>query len=314
MEYQAISARGVGCLAFREVSVQIMTSNNSLRTVALMAVLTALLVVIGRAFGGNGGMMLMLVVGIAINFGTYWFSDRIALSMSGAKEISVEEAPELHAMVEELAGNAGLPKPRVYVMDSTTPNAFATGRNPAHAAVAVTVGITRLLNRQELSAVLAHELAHIRNRDTLIGAFAASIAGAISMIAHMLQWALIFGRGDDDESGGLGIIGMIATIIIAPIAASIIQLAISRTREYGADATGARIVGDPLALASALEKLQTANQMAPMQVNPATAHQFTVQPIASGLAGLFSTHPPIEERIRRLREMSMSPACYMGRF
>lgn len=290
-----------------------MNAGNTLKTALLLTTLTVLFVLVGRLLGGTGGMVLALGLALAMNFGAYWFSDRLALSMAGAKEVSPAEAPELHWLVERLATQARLPKPRVYVMETPTPNAFATGRDPSHAAVAVTTGITRMLDRHELAGVLAHELAHVRNRDTLIAAVVATIAGAITAIANMAQWALMFGglgHSEDDEEGGLaGLAGGILMIFLAPIAATIIQLAISRAREFDADATGARILGDPLPLASALGKLEVANHALPLHVNPSTAHQFTVQPFADGgLMALFSTHPPVAERVARLRAMAMRPA------
>lgn len=293
-----------------------MNTGNTLKTVFLLTALTVLLVIVGRAIGGTGGMILAFGLAVVMNFGAYWFSDRLALSMSGAREVSYEDAPELHRIVERLALQARLPKPRVYVMDSVAPNAFATGRDPSHAAVAVTTGITRILSRDELAGVIAHELAHVRNRDTLISAVVATIAGAITMIANMAQWALIFGglgRGEDEDGEGLaGLASGLLMIFLAPIAATIIQLAISRAREFDADATGARILGDPLPLARALEKLEAANRAIPMPVNPSTAHQFTVQPLTgSAMMALFSTHPPIAERVARLHQMAMRPTSYV---
>ena len=294
-----------------------MSSGNTLKTVILLTALTVLLVLVGRMLAGTGGMVLAFGLALVMNLGAYWFSDRIALAMSGAKEASYQEAPDLHRLVERLAAQSRIPKPRVYLMDNVTPNAFATGRGPGHAAVAVTTGILRILDQDELGGVLAHELAHIRNRDVLVATVVATVAGAITMIANMAQWALLFGgfgRSEDDEGGAEGLAGLasgILMIFLAPIAAALIQLAISRGREYGADATGARILGDPLPLARALEKLEMANQAVPMQVNPATAHQFTVQPFAGGgLMGLFSTHPPMAERVARLRQMALQPASY----
>ena len=284
-----------------------MTSANTLKSAVLLALLTGLLVVIGRALGGASGMVFAFGLAVLMNFGAYWYSDKLALSMAGAREAAPAEAPGLHRIVEEIAYLTGMPKPRVYVVDSPSPNAFATGRDPKHAAVAVTTGIMSLLDERELRGVLAHELAHVRNRDTLIATIAATIAGAISMLAQMAQWALLFGgfgRRDDDESPGL--VGGLFTIILAPIIATIIQLAISRAREYEADATGARLVHDPLALASALQKLQCGTEVRPMvNANPATAHLFIVNPF-SGLnfAGWFSTHPPTEDRVRRLYQMA----------
>jgi heat shock protein HtpX len=285
---------------------------SNLKTTLLLTLLTLLFVTVGNAFGGNGGMVLAFGMAMAMNFGAYWFSDKMALAMAGAKEVAPEEAPGLHRLVEQLALQARLPKPRVYLMNSDSPNAFATGRNPDHAAVAVTTGIQRILTQDELAGVLAHELAHIRNHDTLISAVVATMAGAITMIANMAQWAMLFGgfgRGDDEEEGGMaGLAGSLLMIIVAPIAATLVQLAISRAREYSADSMGARILGDPLPLARALEKLEIGNHALPMSVNPATAHQFTVQPLSGqGLSGLFSTHPPIAERVARLSQMALRP-------
>ncbi|MEW6594279.1 MAG: zinc metalloprotease HtpX [Thermodesulfobacteriota bacterium] len=276
---------------------------NMLKTFVLMAGLTALFMAAGQALGGKQGMTMALVMALAMNFFAYWFSDKMALAMSGAREVSREQAPELHAMVEHLAGRAGLPKPRVYIMPQETPNAFATGRNPEHSAVAVTAGLMRLLNRDELEGVLAHELAHIKNRDILISSIAAVMAGAISYLATMAQWAMIFGggRSSDNEDNGGGLIGGIAMMIVAPIAAMLIQMAISRSREYLADATGAKICGHPASLASALKRLADSNERLPMEVNPATAQMYIVNPLSGGaIANLFSTHPPMAERIKRL--------------
>ena len=289
---------------------------NTIKTTILLTALTLLLLLIGGQLGGTGGMVLAFGLAIAMNMGAYWYSDRLALSMSGAQEVSYAEAPELHRIVDRLADQARLPKPRVYVIESAAPNAFATGRDPSHAAVAVTTGIVQILNRDELAAVLAHELAHIRNRDTLISAIVATVAGAITMIANMAQWALMFGGLSRDEDGGEdsgGLIGSLVLIVVAPIAALLIQLAISRSREYAADETGAWIMGDPLPLASALEKLHYANAAIPMRVSPALAHQFTVQPLAGGaLMGLFSTHPDIQTRVARLRELALRPLAYQA--
>lgn len=285
-----------------------MTSTNTIKTVLLLGALTAVLLVAGRIIAGPGGMTIALIFALIMNLGAYWFSDKIALSMSGAKETSYDQAPELHGMVERLAANAGLPKPRVYVIDNASPNAFATGRDPHHSAVAVTTGIAGLLDREELAGVIAHELAHIRNRDTLIVCIAAAIAGAITYLAYMAQWAMIFGGfgREDDEGGGIGsLVSSLLLIILAPIAAMVIQMAISRAREYDADATGARILGNPLPLASALGKLQAGVQYRPMNnAKPATAPLYIVNPfMGGGFSSLFSTHPPIEERIARLRAM-----------
>lgn len=279
---------------------------NMFKTFILMAALTALFMLAGQVIGGRSGLHFALVMAGAMNFFAYWFSDTLALRMSGAREVDKAEAPELHGIVEDLASRAGLPKPRVYVTPAETPNAFATGRNPEHAAVAVTSGIMRILSREELRGVLAHELAHIKNRDILISSIAAVLAGAISYLATMAQWAMIFGggRSDDDEGGG-NFIGVILTMILAPIAAMLIQMAISRSREYLADSSGAKIAGQPLSLANALTKLEEWNHRLPMQVNPAQAQMYIVNPLtAQSFARLFSTHPPIEERVARLRQMA----------
>ncbi len=276
-----------------------------LRTTVLLAALTALFIVIGGAIGGNQGMFVAFIFALLMNFGSYWFSDKIVLTMYRAQEVSPREAPELHRLVQRLAQRAGIPMPRVYIIPSDAPNAFATGRNPQHGAVAVTEGIIRLLDEDELAGVLAHELGHIRNRDTLIMTVAATLAGAITMLAHMAQWGAIFGGlGRRDDEGNGGVFGLLFMAILAPIAATLIQLAISRSREYFADSTGAAIAGSPRGLARALEKLHYASQRVPMEANPATAHLFIVNPLTGGsLLNLFSTHPPIEERIRRLRRM-----------
>ena len=275
------------------------------KTFIFLAALTALFMFVGRMLGGQAGMTMALVLALGMNFVAYWFSDRMALAMSGAREVSEAEAPQLHSIVAKLAVSAGIPKPRVYIIDQETPNAFATGRNPEHAAVAVTVGILRLLTHEELEGVLAHELAHIKNRDILISSIAAVFAGAISYLANMAQWALIFGGfSSDDDDDGAGVIGTVVMMIVAPLAAMLIQMAISRSREYLADATGARICRHPEALASALRKLEEWNHRLPMDVNPATAQMYIVNPLTAGaVANLFSTHPPIQERIRRLLEM-----------
>ena len=277
---------------------------NSLKTAVLLGALTGLLVLIGGYVGGQNGMLIAFLFAMGMNFFSYWFSDRIVLRMYRAQEVTPQQAPELHRLVQDLAMKAGLPMPRVYIIPGDTPNAFATGRNEKHAVVAVTEGILRILSREELEGVISHELTHIKNRDILIGSIAATIAGAITMLANMAQWAAIFGgaRGDDDEGGGM--IGMLAMAILAPVAAMLIQMAISRSREYLADDGGARVSGKPWALASALEKLQAASRAIPMNANPSTAHIFTVSPLSGrSFASLFSTHPPIEERIARLRSM-----------
>jgi len=277
---------------------------NQMKTALLLGLLTCLIVLIGDAAGGRNGMLAALVFALLMNLCSYWFSDKIVLSLYRAREVSEAEAPELYGIVRKLCAAAGLPLPRVYIIPADAPNAFATGRNPQHAAVAVTEGIMRLLSRDELEGVLAHELAHIHNRDILIGTIAAVLAGAVTMIANMARWAAIFGAGgrdDEDRGGGLG---MLLVAIIAPIAALIIQLAISRSREYLADETGARFAGNPLSLASALEKLSFASQRVPLPAHPSTAHLFIVHPLSgSSLMNLFSTHPPVEERIQRLRSL-----------
>jgi heat shock protein HtpX len=282
---------------------------NTFKSTLLLAGLTGLFVVIGGALGGQTGMIIALVFALAMNMGAWWFSDSLALKMSGAREVTPAEAPELHAMVEQLAARADIPKPRVYIIESETPNAFATGRSPAKGAVAVTTGIARLLTRDELAGVVAHELAHIKHRDTLISSVAATFAGAITMLADMAMWGMMFagltGQGDDEEDGGIaGMVGAVLMMILAPIAAMIIQMAISRSREYLADAGGARILGDPLPLASALEKLEWASGRVPMQASPATSHMYIVNPlVGGGVANLFRTHPVTSERIARLRSM-----------
>lgn len=270
-----------------------------LRTTILMATLGGLLVAIGAIVGGARGAAGFLVIALLINFFSYWFSDKIALASAGAKPISEQEAPGLYAMVRELTTRAGLPMPRLYVIPSEQPNAFATGRNPKHSAVAVTSGITRLLSEDELRGVISHELGHVRNRDILTQSVAAAIGTAITWIAYMLMWF-----GSDDDNSPLGLIAGLALVILAPISASLIQLAISRQREYSADATGAWICGNPESLASALLRLEEGAKAMPMQANPATEPLYIVKPFAGGgIASLFSTHPPIEERVRRLRQM-----------
>ena len=281
---------------------------NTLKTTFLMALLTMLLVLAGGAIGGRGGMTFALIMAGVMNFVSYWFSDKIVLAMYGAKEVTEAEQPEFYGLVRQLAAQAAIPMPRVYVIPSETPNAFATGRNPEHAAVAATAGIMRILTREELMGVMAHELTHVKNRDILISSVAATIAGAITYLAQMAQWAAIFGGGRDrdEEGGGFGLIIM---AIVAPIAAMLIQMAISRSREFGADRGGAEVSGNPLYLANALRKLEMANRQIPMaDASPATAHMFIVNPLTGGgLMSLFSTHPPMEERVRRLEEMAYGP-------
>ncbi|MGZ3578753.1 MAG: zinc metalloprotease HtpX [Syntrophales bacterium] len=278
---------------------------NTIKTGLLLGVLTGLLMLIGGYFGGKQGVVIAFIFATVMNFGAYWFSDKLILRMYSAQEVGESQAPQLYAMVKNLALKAGLPTPKVYIVPGETPNAFATGRNEEHAVVAVTEGILRILNREELEGVLAHELTHIKNKDMLIGSIAATLAGAIVMLANMAQWAAIFGGSnrDDSEEGG-GIICLIAMAILAPIAATIIQMAISRSREYLADEGGARVSGKPYGLAGALEKLSKASQAIPMDANPSTAHMFIVNPLTGkSLMNLFSTHPPIEERVARLRSM-----------
>ncbi len=281
--------------------------SNVFKTGILLIALTAMLVLLGGALGGRGGMMIGLVMALVMNVGSYWFSDKIVLRMYGAQEIDERAAPGLHATVRRLATRAGIPMPRVYMIDGDSPNAFATGRNPDHAAVAVTSGIMRILSDDELEGVLAHELAHVKNRDILISTIAATLAGAITYMAHMVQWSAFMGgaRSDDDE-GGSSMAGGLLMAFLAPIAAMLVQMAVSRAREYEADATGARIAGRPDGLSRALGKLHMASEALPMNANPATAHLFIVNPLSGrALMRLFSTHPPIEDRIARLAAMGM---------
>jgi heat shock protein HtpX len=280
--------------------------SNIFKTGLLLAVLTVMLVLLGGAVGGRQGMLIAFFVAVAMNFVSYWFSDKMVLAAYGAQPIEEASAPRLYAIVHRLATRAGIPMPRVYLVPSETPNAFATGRNPQHAVVAVTEGIMRILDEEELEGVLAHELSHVKNRDVLISTIAATLAGAITYLAHMAQWAAMFGgRSRDDEEGGSNPIAMILLAILAPIAALLVQMAVSRSREFQADATGAQVAGRSWGLAKALEKLQMANQAMPMaDATPATAHLFIVNPLSGQtLMRLFSTHPPLEERIARLRAM-----------
>ncbi len=277
---------------------------NTMKTMVLMVALTLMMVFFGGLMGGKTGMTVALIMAFGMNFVTYWFSDKIVLKMYGAQPVTEAEAPELYRMIEKLAQRASLPMPRLYVIDGDQPNAFATGRNPEHGVVAVTTGIMQILSREELEGVLAHELAHIKHRDILIGTVAASFAGAISYLAQMAQWAMIFGGRSDDEGEGHSLLSSLVMMIVGPLAAMIIQMAISRSREYAADAGGARIAGNPMYLAKALRKLQMASQRIPMNANPATAHMFIVNPLrGGGIMKLFSTHPPMEERIARLESM-----------
>jgi len=279
--------------------------SNTLKTTFLLALMTGLLLWIGQALGGSQGLVLALLMAALMNLGSWWFSDRIVLRMYGARELSQSDAPELYATVHDLALAAGMPMPRLYLVPSDSPNAFATGRSPAHAAVAVTEGILRLLSRAELRGVLAHELSHVRNRDTLISAIAATLAGVILMVARMAQFAALFGgmrRDDREGSSGLELLVM---VVVAPLAAMLIQMAVSRSREYQADASGAHISHSPHDLAAALEKIAVASSRVPLPAGPATAHLWIVNPLrGSWIANLFSTHPPVEERIRRLRAMA----------
>lgn len=277
-----------------------------LRTTLLLGALTGLLMAFGNAVGGSHGMTMALIFAVVMNVGAYWFSDKMVLAAYGARQVTEAEAPQLYRIVHNLALGAGIPMPKVYIIPSDSPNAFATGRNPNHAAVAATEGLLRMMDEREITGVLAHELSHVKNRDILISTIAATIAGAVGFLAHMAQWGAMFGgfRRNDDEGGASGI-ELIVLAILTPLMAGIIQMAISRTREYAADETGARMCGDPMALASALRKLGMASQRLPMDASPATAHMFIVNPLAGvNFANWFSTHPPLEERIARLEAMA----------
>ena len=279
---------------------------NTIKTGTLMITLTFLLVMIGKAVGGEAGMAIALLFSLGTNFVSYFFSDKIVLSMYGAREVDENSAPELYDIVMELSTRAGLPMPKVYIIDEQYANAFATGRNPQHSAVAVTAGILRILDKDELSGVIAHELGHIKNRDILISTIAASIAGAIGTIAYMAKWAAIFGGGRSDDEEGGSPVAMIVMAIVAPIAAMIIQMAISRAREYKADASGAAISGNPEYLASALLKLQSGADRVHADINPSAAHMFIVNPLSGDfLKSIFSTHPSTESRVQKLREIGM---------
>jgi len=283
--------------------------SNTLKTGLLLAVLTALFLLIGDAMGGQNGMVMAFGLAVLMNFGAYWFSDKIVLRMYGAREVSEAEAPQLHGVVRRLSLAAGLPMPKVYLIPTDSPNAFATGRNPEHAAVAVTEGILRMLSPDELEGVLAHEMAHVRNRDILVGTVAATLAGAVMMLARFAQFAAIFGGGgrDRDEEGGGGVLGLLFMAIVAPIGAMLVQMAVSRSREYLADETGAKFCGKPLSLAGALEKISRISREVPMDATPATAHMFIVSPLTGGgVLSLFSTHPPVEKRVERLRSMAVA--------
>jgi heat shock protein HtpX len=280
---------------------------NTLKTVVLLTFLTVLLVFVGGAIGGRSGMVIAFAMALVMNFVSYWFSDKIVLSMYRAQPVTEAQEPELYGSVRRLSQKAGLPMPKVYIIPDESLNAFATGRNPEHGVVAVTHGIKRALDREELEGVLAHELSHIKHRDILTGTIVATIAGAISMLAQMAQWAMIFGGGSrrDDDEGGSPIVALVM-MIVAPIAAMLVQMAISRTREYEADKGGAAIAGNPYGLANALLKLERGAQIVPLHdAKPATAHMFIVNPLTGGgLMNLFSTHPPIAERVKRLKEMT----------
>jgi heat shock protein HtpX len=278
---------------------------SALKTTVLLGALTGLIMLIGGLLGGRGGLEIAFVIAIAMNFFSYWFSDKMVLKAYGARPLDGSNAPELYSIVHELAEEARIPMPRLYLIDTDTPNAFATGRNPRHAAVAVTRGIMRICNREELKGVLGHELSHVLNRDILVSSIAATLAAVVMMIGSWLRFAAIFGGVGGRDNEGRGGLELLAMAILAPFAATLIQLAISRTREYAADASGARLTHNPLFLASALRKLEMANERMPMDATPATAHLFIVNPLQSGFfAKLFSTHPPIEERIRRLERMA----------
>jgi len=276
---------------------------NGIKTVFLLGALTGLILFVSGVIGGRNGLVIGLVLAGLMNFFSYWFSDKIVLAMYRAKPVGQAEVPGLYAVVEQLAAKAQIPMPKLYLIDEESPNAFATGRNPSHAAVACTTGILKLMTNDELEGVLAHELSHVRNRDILIGSIAATLAGAIGVLANLAHWGALFGGygSRDERNNGGNVIALLATAILAPIAATLIQLAVSRSREYQADQSGAELVGSPFGLASALEKLGKASQRIPMNANPATAHLFIVSPFsAAAFAKLFSTHPPLEERIRRL--------------
>lgn len=279
---------------------------SQIKTVLLLSLLTGLLMFIGGLMGGRAGLFLAFGFAMLMNVGSYWYSDKIVLKMYKAQELSPGDAPHIHRVVEEMSREAGIPKPRIMLIPQDAPNAFATGRNPEHGVVAVTRGIVNILSPDELKGVLAHELGHIANRDILVSTVAAVLAGAIVFIANMLQWTAIFGFGSDDEEGG-NPIAALAMAFLAPIAATLIQMAISRSREYMADDMGAKLAGDPMYLAGALGKLDSASRQIPMQGNPATENLFIINPFSGkGATKLFSTHPPIEERIARLKTMAGS--------
>lgn len=282
--------------------------SNQIKTTLLLAALTAFIIWIGQLLGGRQGMVIALLLAAGMNFFSYWYSDKLVLKMYRAREATRQQAPEVFDIVGQLTQRAGLPMPKIFIIPSEAPNAFATGRNPENAVVAVTDGLLRLMNRQEIAGVLAHELAHVKNRDILIGSIAATLAGAIMLLANMARWSMIFGGGRDDKNGGSGIIGLLLMSVLAPMAAMIIQMAISRSREYQADASGAAISGNPEGLASALEKLGAYSGRLPLNASPSTAHMLIVNPLSGGnLMHLFSTHPPLQDRIARLRGSSGRP-------
>jgi heat shock protein HtpX len=275
---------------------------NQIRTTILLAAMTALIIWIGHAFGGRQGMIIALLFAAGMNFFSYWYSDKIVLKMYRAQEASPQQFPELYRIVQTLSNHAGLPMPKLFVIPKQAPNAFATGRDPDHAVVAVTQGLLEIMGPDELAGVLAHELAHVKNRDILIGSIAATMAGAIMVLASMARWTAIFGGGGNDDRGGGGALGLIAMSLLAPFAAIVIQMAISRSREYQADSTGAGFAGNPEGLARALERLGRYSKKIPMNANPSTAHMFIVNPLSGrSMMSLFSTHPPLEERVARLR-------------
>jgi heat shock protein HtpX len=280
-----------------------MSTTNYLKTALLLGLMTGLILAVGQVLGGRSGMLMALVFAAVMNFVSYWFSDRIVLAMYRGREVSPAEAPRFHAIVDRLIGRADLPKPKLYLLPGDSPNAFATGRNPQHAAVAATEGILNLMSDEELEGVIAHELAHVKNRDILISSVAATIAGAITFLATMARWGALFGGygSNDDRGRGGNIVTLLLTAILAPIAATIVQMAVSRSREYAADATGAKFAGQPYGLARALEKLDAYSKRIPMPATTATAHMFIVAPFTGqAFMNLFSTHPPIAERVRRL--------------
>ncbi len=277
-----------------------MTTTNYFKTAILLGAMTGLILICGQLLGGRTGMIVALGFAAVMNLGSYWFSDKIVLARYRAKPVSVDDAPRLHTILDGLCARAEMPKPKLFILPQRAPNAFATGRNPSHAAVAVTAGLLESMDQEEVEGVIAHELAHIRNRDILISSVAATIAGAITMLASFARFGALFGLGGRDERGG-GVLGMLAMAILAPVAALLIQMAVSRSREYAADATGAKIAGSPHGLARALEKLGQLSRRVPMDASPATSHMFIVTPLsAAGLVNMFSTHPPVDERIRRL--------------